>query len=413
MTSPAKIAANRRNAQRSTGPRSAAGKARARRNAFRHGLATPASLDRVAMDRMDGLIFALTRDFPSKLELELARLAAEAQAEIERVRQAKVSVVNRAIAHLRDERGRSLSADERAALAFAGKTKILMACERYERRAISRRNRALRALAKLQRKLRREEAAELVGPPRPKSRLARLNPFREEDVLRLDVEQVMRSSPPLGGANFSCNCEWQPSKKMVGVQVTTEGDRGFLELCFQANGKPIAQTFELAATAMRVGGVRWTVKCPESGKKVRDLYLLLGPDHTHFRSRHALGLSYRSSYLNPKERYRERSRRLMDRLGVQWGEPPIRPKNMQRRTFERLSDELFDACLRDASAILGPARALRGLPGGDVVWKEAWDILDDLFALRGLSPDDVVWNGKTYEYRPPPKAPRGRNSSNQ
>ena len=56
-----------------------------------------------------------------------------------------------------------MSADERAALAFAGKTKILMACERYERRAISRRDRALRALAKLQGKLQREEAAEIVG----------------------------------------------------------------------------------------------------------------------------------------------------------------------------------------------------------------------------------------------------------
>ena len=138
MTSPAKIAANRRNARRSTGPRSAAGKARARRNAFRHGLATPASLDHVAMDRIDDLVVALTRDFPSKLELELATLAAEAQAEIERVRQAKVSMVNRAYAHLRDEGGRLLSAGERAALAFAGKTENLMACERYERRAISR-----------------------------------------------------------------------------------------------------------------------------------------------------------------------------------------------------------------------------------------------------------------------------------
>src|SRR2546430_17258078 len=39
---------------------------------------------------------------------------------------------------------------------------------------------------------------------------------------------------------------------------------------------------------MRVGGVRCTVKCPDSGKMVRDLYLLLGRDHTHFRSRHAL-----------------------------------------------------------------------------------------------------------------------------
>ena len=39
MTSEAKIAANRRNAQRSTGPRTAPAKARVRRNALRHGLA--------------------------------------------------------------------------------------------------------------------------------------------------------------------------------------------------------------------------------------------------------------------------------------------------------------------------------------------------------------------------------------
>lgn len=38
MTSKRQIAANRRNAQRSTGPRSLAGKLRSRANAFRHGL---------------------------------------------------------------------------------------------------------------------------------------------------------------------------------------------------------------------------------------------------------------------------------------------------------------------------------------------------------------------------------------
>ena len=412
MTSPAKIAANRRNARRSTGPRSAAGKARARRNAFRHGLTTPASLDHVAMDRIDNLVDALTIDVHSQLQFQLATVAAEAQVEIERVRQTKVNLVNRASAQLREEGAGLLSAGERAALAFAGKTEILMACERYERRAISRRNRALHALAKLQRELRREEAIELVGPPRPKSSLTRRIPFRK-DVLRLEVEQVMRSSPQVGRANLSYTWEWQKSiwqsaKSMVDVTVTTYGDHGFLDLRFQVNGEPIAQTFALAGTAMRVGGVRWTVKCPESGKMVRDLYL----HDRHFRSRHALGLSYYSN--SPKKRHWERAQKLMDRLGARWGEPPIRPKYMQRRTFERLADELFDACLRDASAILGPARALRGLPGGDVVWKHAWDIgLGDLFAFRGLSPDDVVWNGKTYEYRPPPKGPRGRNSSNQ
>jgi hypothetical protein len=334
MTSPAKIAANRRNARRSTGPRSAAGKARARRNAFRHGLTTPASLDHVAMDRIDNLVDALTIDVHSQLQFQLATVAAEAQAEIERVRQTKVNLVNRASAQLREEGAGLLSAGERAALAFAGKTEILMACERYERRAISRRNRALHALAKLQRELRREEVIEVVGPPRPKS-------------------------SPRGRVNFSCTCEWhfiknmyrEPGKSTVGVYVTADDHHGFLHLRFEVNGEPIAQTFELAGKAMRVGGVRWTVKCPESGKMVRDLYLVRGPNHTHFRSRHALGLSYCSNWR--KKRHGERARKLVDRLGAQWREPPIRPKNMQRRTFKRLVDELWEAWLSDAHANLG------------------------------------------------------------
>ena len=163
--------------------------------------------------------------------------------------------------------------------------------------------------------------------------------------------------------NFSGTCEWQPHKSMVGVHVTTEGDRGFLDLCFQVNGKPIAQTFELAGSVMRVGGVRWTVKCPESGKMVRDLYFVLRPDHTRFRSRHALGLSYRTSYLKPKERYGERAWKLMDRLGAtKWREPPIRPKYMQRRTFRRLKGELGEAGLRDLSANLGVKTRCRYRP---------------------------------------------------
>ncbi|WP_460452577.1 hypothetical protein [Alsobacter sp. SYSU BS001988] len=52
MASAKRIAANRRNAQKSTGPRSAAGKARASRNARRHGLAgaalTPEEADKAA-----------------------------------------------------------------------------------------------------------------------------------------------------------------------------------------------------------------------------------------------------------------------------------------------------------------------------------------------------------------------------
>ena len=38
MTTPVQVDANRRNAEQSTGPRSAAGKARVSRNAITHGL---------------------------------------------------------------------------------------------------------------------------------------------------------------------------------------------------------------------------------------------------------------------------------------------------------------------------------------------------------------------------------------
>ena len=130
----------------------------------------------------------------------------------------------------------------------------------------------MQTLAKVQRELRREEAVECVGPPRP-TRTGRI-PFREQDVLRLEVEQVMRSSPSLERVDVSSRYRWEPGKKAVGVQVKTDGDHGFLHLHFQVDGEPVAQTFALAGTAMRMGGMRWAVKCPETGKMVRDLYLL-------------------------------------------------------------------------------------------------------------------------------------------
>ena len=104
MASEAKIAANRRNAQRSTGPRSTAGKARTRRNALVHGLSTPAGHDEAELAQIDELAYAFA---PSQLagheEGELGLLAAEAQVELLRVRRAKVDLVNRAADQVRGE----------------------------------------------------------------------------------------------------------------------------------------------------------------------------------------------------------------------------------------------------------------------------------------------------------------------
>ena len=62
MTSAAKFAANWRNAQRSTGPRSAAGKARTRYNALQHGVNVPASYDQATADAIKRLAVCLSAD---------------------------------------------------------------------------------------------------------------------------------------------------------------------------------------------------------------------------------------------------------------------------------------------------------------------------------------------------------------
>jgi hypothetical protein len=143
----------------------------------------------------------------------LSTLAAEAQTEIERVRQVKTAVVDRAGARLRDRTGCLLPADERAALAFAAKTKILLACERYERRAIARRKRALRALTRLQRKKAKEDY-ERVGPPRPQPPRTRGNPFREP-VLRLDQGILMKGLPEPWDETFACTYRGPPTRSRL------------------------------------------------------------------------------------------------------------------------------------------------------------------------------------------------------
>jgi hypothetical protein len=134
MSSAAKKAANRRNAQKSTGPRSAAGKGRTRYNALQHGLSIPAALDPTAADRVKELMHALDQVSTGYGEYDCAKLAAEAQVDIERVRQAKVAIVNKAAQR---QGSPDIPVTQQAALGFASQTKSLARLERYERRALS------------------------------------------------------------------------------------------------------------------------------------------------------------------------------------------------------------------------------------------------------------------------------------
>jgi hypothetical protein len=95
VTSEAQIAANRRSARKSTGPRSHAAKQRASRNAYRHGLSlTVAANPRIA-EQIDKQAHAIMGDNKDAIGLEYARVIAEEEFTLARVRQTKLALIER------------------------------------------------------------------------------------------------------------------------------------------------------------------------------------------------------------------------------------------------------------------------------------------------------------------------------
>jgi len=96
MTSSRKAAANRANAQRSTGPRSADGKARSRLNAFKHGLATPVSAVPELIEEFRNLTRMLAGSAADRPDiLQAAARVAEAAIDVMRTRRARVELMDR------------------------------------------------------------------------------------------------------------------------------------------------------------------------------------------------------------------------------------------------------------------------------------------------------------------------------
>ena len=98
MASERQIAANRRNARKSTGPRSGAGRKRASRNAYRHGLTLSITSTAAYAKQLDKLVRKIAGDTEDAIMLERARAIAQAELELARVRRAKVALIERASA---------------------------------------------------------------------------------------------------------------------------------------------------------------------------------------------------------------------------------------------------------------------------------------------------------------------------
>ena len=160
MTNPSQIEANRRNAKRSTGPKTKLGKSRAARNALRHGISAEFGKDLEASSRIEKLATAFLGDFqPCERAKSHALVAAESQYVLELAKFARAKAIEADCQNLQKWSGSS--SDEQMQDAASshfmlrgqqfGKNlaKILNLFDRYERRALSRRRAALRALTLL------------------------------------------------------------------------------------------------------------------------------------------------------------------------------------------------------------------------------------------------------------------------
>jgi hypothetical protein len=86
MATEKQIAANRANAQRSTGPKTLAGKLKSSRNAYRHGLSSQLQLDPLTAAKADTIAQALVGAEPNEQTLAAATEFARAQLELLRIR---------------------------------------------------------------------------------------------------------------------------------------------------------------------------------------------------------------------------------------------------------------------------------------------------------------------------------------
>jgi hypothetical protein len=178
MTSRRKLEANRANAQNSTGPTTAQGKTRAARNAHRHGLNRSLFADPVLSQQVEMMAAEIAGETADDEIYELARRVAEAQIELQRVQFARhrilsdllnnpnyrvlvgarknPSIISSLVRPIAPERcvedvnkHLTISAPQRASDKLAkilGCEETLHAMDRYERRAVSRRRFAIRAL---------------------------------------------------------------------------------------------------------------------------------------------------------------------------------------------------------------------------------------------------------------------------
>jgi len=166
-----------------------------------------------------------------------------------------------------------------------------------------------------------------------------------ENCLTLDLAWLMRLAPIRAGQTGNGETQWSVDGEQIGTACFR------LHLHNDANGvlilthdfgwaKARTQKIPLTTTRQPLGGYRWWMRCPITGRRARTLHLV--PGGTIFASRDALGLAYRVERLNHFDRHFEKLFRAQRRLGSAQGLAVElkRPKGMWRRTYVRHAERL-------------------------------------------------------------------------
>jgi len=160
MASDKQIAANRRNAMRSTGPRTRSGKARSRANSLRHGLLSKVLVDPALANETDQLARRIAQEHDKPDDCFESRTIAEAELIILSARAVRAQLLDTTSSELAPDtkaddgrhseqgsRGGGASVEERdLALACLRSLPTLSRIDKYERIAVLRRQRAIRKL---------------------------------------------------------------------------------------------------------------------------------------------------------------------------------------------------------------------------------------------------------------------------
>ena len=172
MASEKQIAANRRNATKSTGPRSSAGKKRASRNAYRYGLSLPITASATLGQELENRAREIVAESDGAIALEPARAVVEPELDRARMQRLKITLrkevwdavpassnsdaqvvrvlraCGRVLLTVQVPAPMTMEETEQWAKATRRVLPMLVKIQRYERRTAARQRRAIRALYK-------------------------------------------------------------------------------------------------------------------------------------------------------------------------------------------------------------------------------------------------------------------------